>query len=324
MIMMRPLVSVIIPMLNEEENLAALHGRLCNVANQFNRDVEWIFVDDGSTDASVAVLTRLRQIDPRIQIIKLSRNFGSHGACLAGFTYANGDHAVVLSADLQDPPEQIIELLRVADSGYDVVMGSREQRDEPALTIAASNIYNKVMRRIAMPNWPERGFDFMLVSRPVIDVLVAAPERNVSIFGRILWSGFRQTTISYNRGKRQAGHSKWTFGKKIKLAIDSAVAFSYLPIRLMSLVGLLCAALGLVYAMIVVGARLIYGTPTQGWASLMIVVLLLGGVQMVMLGVIGEYVWRGLDEIRRRPPFIVADRIGFQNKIERAQLAEEK
>src|SRR5262249_5304937 len=154
----------------------------------------------------------------------------SHGACLAGFVRSRGDHVAILACDLQDPPELLIDLLAAADRGYDVVWGHREQRDDPAGTVFFSHLYNRIMRRIALPNWPERGFDVVRVSRRVLDVVLSRRERNTSLFGQILWAGFRHTTVPYRRAGRRSGRSKWTLGKKIKLAIDSFVSFSFFPI----------------------------------------------------------------------------------------------
>lgn len=305
------LLSIVVPLLNEAENLAALHERLSATAAKLDRDVELIFVDDGSTDESFARLVALREKDPRVRVVRFSRNFGSHAACLAGYVHCKGDHAVIISADLQDPPELILDLVAAAKDA-DVVWASREARDDPALTMLFSSIYNRLMRKIALPNYPEKGFDFVIVARRVLDVIVSRRERNSSLFAQILWTGFRQKSVPYARVARRVGQSKWTFWKKVKLALDSIVSFSYLPVRLMSVVGILCAFLGALYALLVIVLRVAWGAPITGWASLMVVVLVMGGVQMITLGVIGEYLWRTLDEARARPPFIVAESVGFE------------
>jgi dolichol-phosphate mannosyltransferase len=304
------LLSIIVPLLNEAANLGALHERLSATASKLDREVELIFVDDGSTDDSFARLVALREKDPRVRVVRFSRNFGSHAACLAGYVHCKGDHAVIISADLQDPPELILDLV-AATKDADVVWASREARDDPALTMLFSSIYNRLMRKIALPNYPEKGFDFVIVSRRVLDVIVARRERNSSLFAQILWTGFRQKSVPYARVARRVGASKWTFWKKVKLALDSIVSFSYFPIRLMSVVGILCAILGALHAVVVISLRIAWGAPITGWASLMVVVLVMGGVQMMTLGVIGEYLWRTLDEARARPPFIVAETVGL-------------
>jgi glycosyltransferase involved in cell wall biosynthesis len=310
--MKQKLLSIVVPLRNEAENLETLHGRLSEVAAKLDRDSEFIFIDDGSSDRSYQVLLKMRERDPRVCVIRLSRNFGSHSACLAGFCRARGDHAVILAADLQDPPELVTKLLSAADDGHDIVWANREDRNDPPLTVMFASAYNRIMKSIAMPNWPDKGFDLVLVSRRVLDVLVSRQESNTSLFGQILWTGFAQTSIGYKRDARRSGKSKWTFARKLKLAIDSFVSFSYVPIRLISLFGLVSALAGVLYAGLVVTVRLTRGSPVEGWASLMVVVLVLGGVQLLMLGVIGEYLWRTLDETRRRPPFIISEALGFE------------
>jgi polyisoprenyl-phosphate glycosyltransferase len=304
------LLSVVVPVFNEAENLEAFHHRLAAVADGLDRDVELIFVDDGSTDGSYACLEALHARDRRVRLVRLSRNFGSHSACLAGFAHARGDHAVILSADLQDPPELIVDLLGAAERGHDVVLGTREQRDDPWSTRVLAGLYHRTMRRIAMPTWPKEGFDFMLASRRALDVLLSRSERNTSVFGEILWSGFAQTTVPYHRAERRAGRSKWTAGKKLKLVIDACVAFSYLPIRAISVIGAACLAVGVVVAGVVV-ARFASGSPVHGWTVLLAALLGVGGIQIILLAIVGEYVWRAVDEVRGRPPFVVTDLVGF-------------
>lgn len=295
-------------MLNEAENLTQLSARLIAVADKLTWDVEFILVDDGSTDDSYRAALNLRGRDRRFLPIRLSRNFGSHGACLAGFSVATGDYAVVLSADLQDPPELIGRLLEEAEQGRDIVLGSREMRDDPFVTVAFSTLYNRMMKTIAMANWPAAGFDFLLVARRVYRLLVDRPERNTSIFGQILWMGFSQSSVPYTRAARASGRSKWTLAKKIKLAVDSFVSFSYLPVRLMSGMGMALSILGVAWAAVIIVRRILYADVIVGWPSLMSAVLVIGGIQMLMLGIIGEYLWRTLDEVRGRPPFIIAER----------------
>jgi glycosyltransferase involved in cell wall biosynthesis len=305
-------LSIIIPLLNEAAGLEALHQRVAELAPRIGREIEMIFVDDGSTDESFEVLQRIRAADPRVKIIRLSRNFGSHSACLAGLEHTSGEHAVILAADLQDPPELVIDMLREAEKGRDVVWAFRETRHDPTLTVLSSMAYNRLMRRIALPNFPPQGFDFVLVSRRVIEHLTRHTERNTSLFGQMLWLGFGQASIPYTRLRRRSGRSKWTLAKKVKLAIDSFVSFSYFPIRLMSVLGVASALLGVAYALFTVVRRLLNQVPVEGWASLMVVVLIVGGMQMVMLGIIGEYLWRTLDEARGRPPFVVIETAGFE------------
>jgi len=325
------ILSIVVPLLNERENLPILYQSLDEVGRGALKDVdlEMVFVDDGSQDGSYQFLCELARSDPRVRVIKLSRNFGSHGAVLAGFHHASGDYVTILAADLQDPPADLPRLLERAQAGYDVVWAVRAQRNDPALSVALARIYYFIMRKVALPNYPPQGFDFVLLSRRVIDSVFNRAERNTSLFGQVVWAGFPQTSIEYEKAARRKGRSKWTFGKKVKLAIDSMVSFSYLPIRTISLMGISVFFVGLLYAGFIVFHRLTSGAPVEGWASLMVAVLLLSGFQMLMLGVIGEYLWRTLDEARLRPPYLVAESQGMpvgsrERAIMLAELAGER
>ena len=306
------LLSIIIPSYNEEENLPALYQRLQQVAETLKHALEFIFVDDGSTDSSLQLLETMAQNDSRVKVIKLSRNFGSHAACLAGLSLASGDACTFLSADLQDPPELIETLVNEWSRGYQVVIGVRQWEKESARLFPA--IYYSAVRRFALRNMPETGTDVFLIDRKVVDTLVSIREKNTSIFGLILWSGFKQTIVPYRKGTRKKGISKWTFGKKIKLFIDTFVSFSFVPLRLISLVGVLLACLGFLYAFLIVFNRLFFSIPVEGWASLMVALLVVSGTQLVFLGILGEYLWRNFDETRKRPAFIIDRMIGFDRE----------
>lgn len=303
------LISIIIPTYNEEENLPILYQRLLEFTKNSENDFEFIFVDDGSSDGSFPILKELSKKAPRIRIIKFSRNFGSHAACLAGLMNSNGDACTFISADLQDPPELIHQLINEWNKGYEVVIGVREWEEKSARLF--QEIYYKLVRRFALKNMPQMGTDVFLIDRKVVDVIKDMKEKNTSIFGLILWSGFNQTLITYKKGLRQKGVSKWTFGKKLKLFIDTLVSFSYFPIRVISLIGILFALAGFIYSSFIIFNRLFWGVPVEGWSSLMVVLLVVSGTQLVMLGIIGEYLWRNFDESRKRPIFIVDKMIGF-------------
>ena len=303
------LLSIIIPSYNEEENLPVLYERLKHVAEALEHTFEFIFVDDGSSDGSFQFLEDLARKDSRVKVIKFSRNFGSHAACLAGLAKATGDACTFLSADLQDPPEMIATLISEWAKGYEVVFGIREWGKESSRLF--QKIYYKAVRRFALRNMPETGTDVFLIDRKVVDTVVSIREKNTSIFGLILWSGFKQTIVQYRKGTRQKGISKWTLGKKIKLFIDTFVSFSYIPLRLISVVGIMLAFMGFLYAFFIVFNRLFFSVPVEGWASLMVVLLVVSGTQLVFLGILGEYLWRNFDETRKRPPFIIDRMIGF-------------
>ncbi len=264
-----------------------------------------MFVDDGSGDNSFNVLMGVAQDDPRVRVVKLSRNFGSNPAILAGLTYARGDCAVVITADLQDPPELIPQLVDVWREGNQVVLGARRGRSDPFVSRLFAAGFNRLFRRFVFSDFPPDGFDFMLIDRRVIDILVRLNEKNSYIFGQVLWVGFKRQVIYYDRVKRKHGYSRWTITKKIKHFIDAFAAFSYLPLRAASTLGFLLAALGFLYALFIIGLRLFKDIQVAGWASLTVVVLITSGAQLVLIGVLGEYLWRALDETRRRPPFIV-------------------
>lgn len=309
-----PLISIIIPTYNEEGNLPILNQRLQEFTRNSEYNFEFIFIDDGSSDQSFNILKGISAKDSRVKIIRLSRNFGSHAACLAGLIYAKGDACIFISADLQDPPELIQQLAEQWENGFDVVIGVREW-EENSLRLFP-RIYYKLVRKFALKNMPEGGTDVFLIDRKVVNAVISMGEKNTSIFGLILWSGFNQTVVSYKKSSRLKGVSKWNLSKKIKLFIDTFVSFSYFPLRMMSLSGIMIAFAGFIYAIIIIAARLIYSKAIEGWSSLMVVLLVVSGVQIVMLGILGEYLWRNFDESRKRPPFIVKEVVGLEESRE--------
>lgn len=313
------LVSVIIPALNEEESIPLLYEKLRESAGALSESCEFIFVDDGSTDGTLDILKRIARTDCRVRIVSLSRNFGSHAACLAGLSHSRGDACAFISADLQDPPELLKVLITAWLGGYEVVIGVRQWQDKSSRYF--QGLYYRLVRRFALETMPEEGTDVFLIDRKVVNAIIGMGEKNTSIFGLILWSGFRQTVVHYVKATRIKGRSKWSFARKMKLFIDTFVSFSYFPLRMMSVVGIAIAFAGFMYALVVIGARLFYSQAIEGWASLMVVLLLVSGVQMVMLGILGEYLWRNFDESRRRPPFIIKD--VMEPAEERCQDSEE-
>jgi len=304
-------LTIVIPAYNEAPNLLPLYERLSAVASGLRgKEFEFLVVDDGSTDGTPGVLAEIHARDPRVKALRLSRNFGSHAACLAGLMDATGDIIAFLSADLQDPPELLPQMLiRIAD-GFDVVMAVRSQRKDKWLTVRLANTYNRLMRRYAIPTWPAHGADFFMITRAVGETVIRWRQKNTSIFAQLLWVGFRQTSILYERQRRQYGRSKWTFGRKLKLLIDSFVSFSFFPLRVISYAGMAFSGLGLGYASFIIVKKALYGVPVQGWASLMVVLLVVSGFQLLMLGVIGEYLWRVADEVRGAPAFVIQSRLG--------------
>lgn len=301
-----PVLSIVTPAFNESANLPLLYERLSEALDPLNIGWEWIVVDDHSRDETFAVASALSLRDPRVRAYRFSRNFGSHIALTCGLEHARGACAVVMAADLQDPPETLPALLEKWKSGAQVVWAVRRSREgEKASTVGSAKLFYFIMRHlVGMKNLPPSGADFFLLDRRVIDALTQFRENNVSLMALITWMGFAQAHIEYDKQARVHGESGWSLKKKLKLAVDSVTSFTYLPIRLMSYVGAVVALVGFLYALVVVVNALAHH-PVEGWSSLMIAVLLLGGIQMLMLGVLGEYLWRALDEARRRPRYLI-------------------
>jgi dolichol-phosphate mannosyltransferase len=305
------MISVIFPVYNEQANLPELYKRLDEtVAKIDKQEFEFIFVDDCSTDDSPAILKRLRESDARVRIVRFARNCGSHAAIAYGLNCCRGDAAIVLAADLQDPPSLIWGLIDEWNLGFQLVWGLRSKREgERFLTLLCSKMYYALMNWLTNVKMAPLGSDVFLADRAVIEAFKRVTEKHTSVFMALAWLGFKQTKIEYTKDKRFAGQSKWRFGQKLKLTVDSLLAFSDVPIRYMSLFGVLTALLGFGYAGYVFWSY-IHGSPVEGWSSLIVAILILGGVQMIMLGVLGEYVWRTYDESRCRPRHIVEYEIG--------------
>ncbi len=301
-----PLLSVVTPAYNEARNLPLLYERLAQVLDNAGLKWEWIVVDDHSSDETFAVVAEMAKYDPRVHAIRFARNFGAHKAVTCGFNHARGHCAVNIAADLQDPPEILPELLKKWYAGAQVVWAVRARREgEKVSTLGFSRLYYFLMRRvIGMKEIPATGADFFLIDRRVVKALRQFKESNASLMSLITWMGFRQATITYDKQARLHGHSGWSLEKKLKIVLDSITSFSYLPIRLMSYLGFIVALAGFLYAGLVIKNALA-GLPPTGWSSLMVVVLVVGGIQMLMMGVLGEYLWRALDESRRRPRYLV-------------------
>jgi dolichol-phosphate mannosyltransferase len=309
----RPLVAIVVPVFDERDNLRPFHEAVTDVMRSLvDYDWEFLFVDDGSGDGSFEVLNALRAHDDRVLALRLPRNFGSHVAIAAGIDYCRGDAVVVMAADLQDPPPLIRDFVDRWRAGFHVVWGARTGRDDGRLRSWAMSMFYRLVRRFAIPTYPKGGTgSFCLISRPVIDAFRQYHERNRLTFGLIAWSGFRETYVPYHRPRRLVGSSSWTVRRMLKAAIDTFVSFSFLPIRTISFLGLLVSFLSFVFGFYVVINKLFFGTRVEGWTSVMLAVLVLGGVQLLMIGVLGEYLWRILDEARARPLYIVERTLGF-------------
>jgi dolichol-phosphate mannosyltransferase len=307
----RKLLSVVVPVYNEETNIQPFCEAVTSVLNPLDIEAEIIFVDDGSTDRSYEVIREFAQEDDRVKCIRFSRNFGSHAALTAGLRHASGDAAVMISADLQDPPELIRIFLERWQQGYHVVWGVREMREDPWMKKTLADLFYTLLRRIALPDYPPRGMDCGLLDRQALDAFIRFEEVDRIVPTILVWAGFRQTQIPYHRGARHSGQSKWSLSRRIKAAIDIIVSFSFLPIRFMSCLGITISLFSFLYAIFLVVRRALLGLGGAGWPSVMVAILFLGGVQLIMLGVLGEYIWRTSEQVRGRPLYIIMDRIGF-------------
>ena len=298
-------ISIVVPVYYNADTLELLYEDMKAKILDKLGDYEIVFTDDGSKDESWDIMNRIADSDPNVKCVKLSRNFGEHAALLAGLSQCSGDCAVTKQADLQEDSSIILEMYESWKKGNKVVLAVREGRDEPFLKKFFASIYYKIIHKIVNENMPVGGCDCYLIDRQVIKVLELLDEKNSSLTLQVLWSGFKTDHVYFHRRDREIGVSRWTLSKKVKLAMDSMLSFSYVPIRLMSALGVIFFIASIIWIIAVLYETLTVGTPVQGWASLMCLVLFASGIIMIMLGVIGEYVWRTLDASRNRPPFVI-------------------
>lgn len=298
-------LSIIIPVFYNADTLPSLFQDLYDKVLIRLEDYEIVMVDDGSGDASWEEMQNIASIDKNVKLIKLSRNFGSHAAILAGLNACTGACATVKSADLQEPSELILQMYESWKNGNKVVLAARADREDGFTQKIFANLYYWLIRKFAINSMPKDGFDCYLIDRKVIEVLKLLDERNSALTLQILWSGFKTDTVLYVRKKREQGYSRWTFAKKIKLVVDSLVSFSFVPIRFMSMVGTLFFIGSIIWGAIVLLFKIWGEIEVQGWTTLMIIVLFSSGLIMLTLGILGEYIWRGMDAARNRPVYIV-------------------
>lgn len=308
-------LSIVVPIYYNQDNLKPLYDDLKKVLTCIE-EYEIVMVDDGSGDGSWNVMKELAKNDRNIKLIKLSRNFGSHAAILAGLIHSTGDCAVVKAADLQEPSELLISMYEKWKEGNKVVLAVREGREEGVLQKAFSKLYYWLVRKMALSNMPATGFDIFLVDRKVIKVLEMMDEKNSAITLQVLWSGFQTTCIGYTRKERKIGKSKWTFNKKIKLVVDSIISFSFVPIRFMSGIGAAFFFASIIWGVYVIVEKLLGKIIIPGYTTLIILLLFSAGLIMFTLGILGEYIWRTLDAGRSRPIYII-DEIAGNNAQEK-------
>jgi dolichol-phosphate mannosyltransferase len=301
----RPEISVVIPVYNEEANLPTLYERLTSVLVANSLDYEIVFVDDGSRDRSREQLRELTAQDQRVTAIELARNFGHQVAISAGLDYARGDGVIVMDADLQDPPEVLPQFIAAWRAGHDVVYAIRAQRKESWLKRAAYAGFYRLLQRVAQIEIPLDAGDFCIMDRRVVDQLAAMPERNRFVRGIRSWVGLDQIGLAYERHARHAGKPKYTFTRLVYLALDGLVSFSYVPLRIITLLGFGVSLLSILLAVFYTIKKLLYGLNPPGFATLIVSIFLLAGMQLITTGVIGEYVGRIFEEVKRRPLYVV-------------------
>ena len=315
------LLSVIVPCYNEQEVLRTTHERLTSVlAGMPSLDYELIFVNDGSHDGTQLILTQLQQVDPHVRVLLFSRNFGHQIAVTAGLEEASGDAVVIIDADLQDPPEVIPQMVQLWRDGNDVVYGMRTDRQgESTFKLWTAKVFYRLINRLSETKMPFDTGDFRLLDRRVVDVINAMPERARFLRGMVSWAGFRQASLPYERAPRHAGTSKYPFTKMFHFAMDGIISFSLVPLKLAIWTGFLAIWIAVGGIVVAIVDRLLDKHLTRGWASLFVAVLFMGGVQLVSLGIIGEYLGRIYTEVKRRPLYVVQERLGFTTHRPRAK-----
>lgn len=301
-------LSIVVPAFNEAEMIAYCQQSLSEVVKELNADVEFIYVDDGSHDNTYEQLLCLAQKDKRISVIRLSRNYGKEIAMTAGMDKACGDAVVIIDADLQDPPELIHTFIQYWQQGYDVVYGQRQQRQgETLLKKLTANWFYRLMSHISRLDIPKDTGDFRLMSRRSVDALLKLREQHRFMKGLFTWVGFPQKAVQYTRHARHAGTSKWNYVQLFDLAVEGITSFSTTPLKLSTYMGIATALIAFIYAIFIIVKTLLFGDPVAGYPSLMVAVLFLGGIQLIAIGVLGEYIGRMFDETKNRPLYIVSE-----------------
>src|SRR5262245_325679 len=301
----QPELSVVIPVFNEEENITVLHSRLTAVLEGIHVDYEIIFVDDGSNDDSLHQLQNLSVKDKRVLVVELARNFGHQVAISAGLDFARGQAVAVMDADLQDPPEVLPEFITKWQNGYDVIYAIREDRKESCFKRSSYTLFYRLLHRVANIDIPLDSGDFCVMDRRVVELLKSMPERSRFIRGIRSWVGLNQVGVPFERHARYAGQSKYTFARLILLALDGLISFSYVPLRFISFLGLSVSCLSIFLAIFYFVKKLFYGLSPPGFATLVVSIFFLAGIQLITMGVIGEYVGRIFEEAKRRPLYVL-------------------
>lgn len=303
--------SIVVPAYNEENNLPELYRRLKAVLKAQNEIYEIIFVNDGSTDRSLEILRNLAKADKKIKIVSLSRNFGQQAAVTAGLENSSGEIVTTLDADLQDPPEFLPNFWAKLTEGYDVAYGVSTTRNDPFFRKSLFEIYYRIMNRLSSYPLPKNVGIFAVMRRPVVTILLSINEQNRWLPALRSWVGFRQVGISYEKPSRFAGQPPQTFRKLLKMGLDALFSFSYIPLKLATFLGLLVTIVAFFIGLDVVYQKYITHTAIVGWSGPILTIVIIGGAQLIILGIIGEYLGRIYDEVKRRPYYIVSEKIGF-------------
>ncbi len=301
-------ISVIIPVYNEEDNIQPLYERLKSVMQNMKVTYELIFVNDGSQDKTIRLVKALAYKTKEVKYIDFSRNFGHQIAVTAGLDKANGDAIVIIDADLQDPPELIAEMYEKMKEGYEVVYAKRKKRSgESVMKLWTASMFYRILSRITSISIPVDTGDFRIMDKKIVEILRQMPEKNKFLRGQISWIGFNQTFIEYEREERQAGETGYTYRKMMRFALDGITAFSDIPLKVVTYFGFIVSFIAFLISLYALYSRFILRDYVQGWTSLMISVLFIGGIQMIAIGIIGEYMSRMNSNIRNRPLYIIRE-----------------
>jgi glycosyltransferase involved in cell wall biosynthesis len=313
------ILSIVLPCYNEQESIAEAYKQLTTVLSGLHLPFEIIFVDDGSRDDTPRLLAELHAKDPRVKVICLSRNFGHQIALSAGLEHACGQAVVFMDADLQDPPEVVATMVQRWNEGWDVVYGTRIEREgESWFKLGAAKLFYRVINSISQIPIPLDTGDFRLMDRKVVDALLTLPERDRFLRGMVSWVGFSQTAVTFRRAPRVGGATKYPFWKSLRLATDGILSFSIVPLRIATILGLTVSFASMMGVIIALVTRLFTRHWVTGWTSLFLAILFLGGVQLVCIGIFGEYLGRIYGETKHRPLYVVRERLGFQTTVPRA------
>ena len=313
----RPLVSVVVPVFNEAEVIGAFYARATIALASV--PYELVFVDDGSKDSSFHQLAEFAASDPRVNVIKFSRNFGHQIAITAGIDHARGECVVVIDSDLQDPPEVILAMIERWRQGYDVVYGVRSDREgETAVKLITASLFYRLLDRVTNIRIPQNVGDFRLMSRRVVDQLKLLREKDRFVRGLVSWVGFKQTGVTYHRDRRFAGETKYPFRKMVKFALDGIASFSTLPLQIATWMGYAAATMAMLYLASVFVQKAL-GRTVDGWATIMVAVLFMGSVQLICLGILGEYLGRVFNEVKPRPMYIIETHVGGSQRSDDTQ-----